>query len=176
MSDHATDDNESIDRRTARALTEPLTVLDHDETPVDDDTTIVTVTSASGSTYDVDVRAGVCSCPDARHREPEGGCKHVRRARVALGRDVVDADTIRALDVDEQLGAFAPGPRVAVSDGGIVDAGDDAELVGDTDTDTDDARPADCDCVAFHDDAALPCWPCWRDGFDEPNADASSDE
>ena len=157
-----------IDRRTERALAEPLTVLDHDETPVDDaDTTIVTVTSASGSTYDVDVRAGACSCPDARHREPEGGCKHVRRARVALGRDVVDADTIRALDVDEQLGAFAPGPRVAVSDGGIVDAGDDAELVDDTDADTE--RPADCDCVAFHDDAALPCWPCWRDGFDEPH-------
>ncbi len=175
MSDHATDANESIDRRTVRALTEPLTVLDHDETPVDDaDTTIVTVTSASGSTYDVDVRAGACSCPDARHREPEGGCKHVRRARVALGRDVVDADTIRALDVDEQLGAFAPGPRVAVSDGGIVDAGDDAELVDDTDADTE--RPADCDCVAFHDDAALPCWPCWRDGFDEPNPDAPSDE
>jgi hypothetical protein len=175
MSDHATDANESIDRRTVRALTEPLTVLDHDETPVDDaDTTIVTVTSASGSTYDVDVRAGACSCADARHREPEGGCKHVRRARVALGRDVVDADTIRALDVDEQLGAFAPGPRVAVSDGGIVDAGDDAELVDDTDADTE--RPADCDCVAFHDDAALPCWPCWRDGFDEPNPDAPSDE
>ena len=50
----------------------------------------------------------------------------------------------------------------------------DAELVDDTDADTE--RPADCDCVAFHDDAALPCWPCWRDGFDEPNPDAPSDE
>ena len=124
--------NESIDPRTERALVEPLTVLSHDETPVDDaDTTIVTVTSASGSTYDVDVRAGACSCPDARHRDPDGGCKHVRRARVALGRDTVDARTIREVDVDPQLAAFAPGPRVATSDGGIIDAGDDGEVIHD---------------------------------------------
>ena len=164
--------NESIASRTERALVEPLTVLDHDETPVDDaDTTIVTVTSASGSTYDVDVRAGACSCPDARYRDPDGGCKHVRRARVALGRDTVDARTIREVDVDPQLGANAPGPRVATSDGGIVDAGDDGVVLDDeTDEtgDTVDERPDDCDCSGFHTDASLPCWACFRDGFDEP--------
>lgn len=30
-----------------------------------------------------------------------------------------------------------------------------------------DARPEDCDCVGVLDD--LPCWPCYRDGFEEPN-------
>jgi predicted nucleic acid-binding Zn finger protein len=154
--------NESIASRTERALVEPLTVLDHDETPVDDaDTTIVTVTSASGSTYDVDVRAGACSCPDARHRDPDGGCKHVRRARVALGRDTVDARTIREVDVDPQLAAFAPGPRVATSDGGIIDAGDGGEILDESA----DERPDDCDCAPFLSD--LPCWPCYREGFDE---------
>lgn len=169
MKSNETDANESIDSRTERALVEPLTVLDHDETPVDDaDTTIVTVTSASGSTYDVDARAGSCSCPDARHRDPDGGCKHVRRARVALGRETVDARTIREVDVDPQLGANAPGPRVATSDGGIVDAGDDGVVLDDeTDTGADE-RPDECDCSGFHADASLPCWPCYRDGFDEP--------
>ena len=153
MSDHATDANESIDRRTVRALTEPLTVLDHDETPVDDaDTTIVTVTSASGSTYDVDVVSGACSCPDARHREPEGGCKHVRRARVALGRETVDADVPRDLHGDPQLAAFAPGPRVATSDGGIIDAGDDGEVIHDETGRVDDGS----DDTDGDDDAAEP--------------------
>jgi predicted nucleic acid-binding Zn finger protein len=145
--------NESIASRTERALVEPLTVLDHDETPVDDaDTTIVTVTSASGSTYDVDVRAGACSCPDARHRDPDGGCKHVRRARVALGRDTVDARTIREVDVDPQLAAFAPGPRVATSDGGIIDAGDDGEVIHDETGRVDDGS----DDTDGDDDAAEP--------------------
>lgn len=126
--------NESIDSRTVRALVEPLTVLSHDETPIDDaDTTIVTVTSASGSTYDVDVRGdGRCTCPDAEYNlDDDERCKHQIRARVALGRDVVDADVLREVSVDPQLAAFAPGPRVATSDGGIIDAGDDGEVIHD---------------------------------------------
>ena len=156
MSTNENHTNESIDSRTERALVEPLTVLDHDETPVDDaDTTIVTVTSASGSTYDVDVVSGACSCPDARHRDPDGGCKHVRRARVVLARETVDAGVLRELDVDPQLAAFAPGPRVATSDGGIIDAGDDGEVIhdetgrfddGSDDTDGDDTD-GDTDAV-----------------------------
>lgn len=170
MTNHEPDALDSIDRRTRRALVEPLTVLDHDEMPVENrETTVVTVTSASGTTYDVDVVTGACSCPDARHRSPEGGCKHVRRARVAVGAEPVDARTIRALDVDPQLGANAPGPRVATSDGGIVDAGDDGVVLDDdADADDDDGRPDDCDCGGFHDDAELPCWPCYRDGFETP--------
>jgi len=176
MTNHEPDARDSIDRRTRRALVEPLTVLSHDETPVESrETTVVTVTSASGSTYDIDVVSGACSCPDARHRDPDGGCKHVRRARVAVGVEPVDARTIRALgdDVDPQLGAFTPGPRVAASDGGIVDAGDDGVVLDERDDADDDVRPDDCACGGFHTDAELPCWPCYRDGFDEP---ASADE
>ncbi len=46
------------------------------------------VTSESGNTYRVDIAAGTCSCPDWQAREPDGGCKHLRRVRleVRLGR------------------------------------------------------------------------------------------
>ena len=37
-----------------------------------------------------------------------------------------------------------------------------------------ETRPSDCECLeAFHD---LPCWKCYREGFDEPNPDAGDDE
>jgi hypothetical protein len=30
-----------------------------------------------------------------------------------------------------------------------------------------EGRPADCDC--WDATASLPCWPCYREGFDRPN-------
>jgi len=132
MSNEHTDDNEStdIEPRTRRALERVLTVTDTDGTPISDDETptVVSVHSGnSGKEHRVDVREGRCTCPDHEHRGAE--CKHIRRARVALGRDTVDARTIREVDVDPQLGAFAPGPRVAASDGGVVGADSDEPTV-----------------------------------------------
>ena len=76
--------------------------------------------------------------------------------------------------VDPQLGTHVDAtPQVAATDGGIVNAGDDAEIVDDTDDDVDDGRPDECDCGAWNADAALPCWPCYREGFEEP---ASAEE
>lgn len=37
------------------------------------------VRSASGSIYDVGIIAETCTCPDYQQREPDGGCKHLRR-------------------------------------------------------------------------------------------------
>lgn len=127
--DDDVDGSTELDSRTERALTEPLSAVSVDGTPLEGDETIVSVVSHTGESYQVDVREGRCTCPDMRHREPEGGCKHVRRARVALGRDTVDARTLRAVDVDDTLGASAPGPRVATSDGGVVggDVDDDSD-------------------------------------------------
>ena len=34
-------------------------------------------------------------------------------------------------------------------------------------TENDDDRPDDCDCLPTFDD--LPCWGCYRDGFRSPN-------
>jgi hypothetical protein len=160
MSNDASDAHEStdLDNRTQRALEQRLTVLTPDATPITDpDRTVVSVTSQSGETYTVDVRDGRCDCPDSRHRTPDSGCKHVRRARIALGRQPVTTDT---------LAANAPGPRVATTDGGLIGAGDDAEVLSDD-------RPDDCDC--WDADTELPCWPCYRDGFDVPNPSAGEE-
>jgi hypothetical protein len=35
-------------------------------------------------------------------------------------------------------------------------------------------RPDDCDCWSL--DPDLPCWPCYRDGFETPNPDAEDDD
>jgi predicted nucleic acid-binding Zn finger protein len=138
MFDNNDADNESIDLepRTRRALEEPLTVLTTDLKPVDEDedTSIVTVTSHSGSEYTVDVREGRCTCPDQKHREPEGGCKHIRRAGIALENRPVATAELAAADVADGLAEHAPGPKVIASDGGVVNAGDGAELVDDSDS------------------------------------------
>ena len=144
MNEYETPTEESdgieVEKRTRRALEEPLSVLSVDGTPLDEtDTTIVSVVSHSGEQYTVDVREGRCTCPDAEYN----------------------------LDADEQLGQHAFEPAVASADGGIVDAGDDG-VVLDDDADAGDERPADCDCAGFHADATLPCWPCYRAGYDEP--------
>lgn len=36
-----------------------------------------------------------------------------------------------------------------------------------------DHRPADCDCLPTFED--LPCWPCYRDGFQMPNPGITTD-
>jgi len=58
-------------------------------------------------------------------------------------------------------------PRFLATDGGIIDAGDGGEVLDD-DESTDDGRPDDCDCGDWNDGEGLPCWPCYRDGFEEP--------
>jgi hypothetical protein len=53
-----------------------------------------------------------------------------------------------------------------MSDGGIIDTGDEGEIL--SEDNGDDGRPDDCQCAEFLADAGLPCWPCYRDGFNEP--------
>jgi hypothetical protein len=42
------------------------------------------VHSQSGNIYEVDIVAQSCTCPDWQDREPEGGCKHLRRADMEI--------------------------------------------------------------------------------------------
>jgi len=151
-----------LDDRTRRALAESLSVLTPRGTPVTDaNRTLVSVVSHSGESYRVDVLKGRCTCPDHEHREAR--CKHLRRAAIALGTRPVTPAELAGTDVDPNLGVNAPGPRVATTDGGIVEAGDDGEVLTD-----DDGRPEDCDCGAWNADGELPCWPCYREGYDTP--------
>lgn len=75
--------SEQIPARTRRALEAAMVVV-----PEGNSTGRFEVYSAkagSNSTYEVDLRERVCSCPDHEHREPAGGCKHARRVRLSLG-------------------------------------------------------------------------------------------
>ena len=122
-------------------------------------------TAMPGSEHAVAAGGGGCTCRAPRHRGARG--KHLRRGAFATGAEPVPAVVDRGA-VDPDLGAHVDAtPRVAATDGGeILDAGDDGEIL-EADTDTDD-RPADCGCGAWNADGPLPCWPCYRDGFDEP--------
>jgi predicted nucleic acid-binding Zn finger protein len=122
MSANVESEQDSIASRTRRALEEPLTVLTTDLKPIQDrGVDVVTVTSHSGSEYEVNVNDGRCTCPDWEYNlDDDEACKHLRRARIALGRESVSTDTIARLDVDANLGANAPGPAVATSDGGVI--------------------------------------------------------
>ena len=143
------DDSIDIEDRTRRALEEPLTVVALDGTPVEDaDATVVLVVSHSGESYRVDARAGVCECPDSRHRDPAGGCKHVRRARAALDREPLDARVVAAVDVDETFGVNAPGPSVVAPDGGSAEFTErDDALAGDVEDDEPAERYDDAEII-----------------------------
>lgn len=79
------------------------------------------VQSESGNTYRVDIVAGDCSCPDWQHREPEGGCKHLRRVRLEVERGDVPTPDGRLPDASldevsgQELVAADGGRSVAVS-------------------------------------------------------------
>jgi predicted nucleic acid-binding Zn finger protein len=175
MSDYNTTEVEGtdtdLDARDARALTECMSVLDEGGD-------VYTVVGENGGTYRVDAREGRCTCPDAQYNLPTTDgrerCKHAARVAYATGERSVPA-WVDTDAVDPQLGTHVDaGPQVAATDGGteIIDAGDDGTII-DEEEDTDAGRPDDCDCGDWNADADLPCWPCYRDGFEEP---ASADD
>jgi hypothetical protein len=176
LQDGATDGRTDLEPRDARALTEAMTVL-----PEGGD--MYTVVGENGGTYTVDLREGRCTCPDARYREER--CKHQRRAAFATGERPIPAWVERD-GIDEQLGQHVGGgPERVAADGGteIVVAGDEGELLEGDETDDDvddvaddDGRPDECNCGEWNEGLGLPCWPCYREGFETPaSADAEGD-
>jgi predicted nucleic acid-binding Zn finger protein len=71
--------------RTERALTERMAVRVCGRFAYE-------VASQSGNTYFVHLGAEACTCPDWRHRHPEGGCKHLRRVRLERARADLESD------------------------------------------------------------------------------------
>jgi hypothetical protein len=162
LSPHDERSVEDLDKRDVRALTEPMTVLP-DEGRADGADGLFLVVSHTGNQYLVDTVTGACECPDAEYRDPDGGCKHRRRAEYATGQTAIPSWVDRDA-VDDLLGAATDdGPRYAAADGGVIEADD-----GGHPDDTDPYRPEDCNCGQWNADSGLPCWPCWRDGFRLP--------
>jgi hypothetical protein len=151
-STEAKDTETGVEDRTLRALEEPMSVLPDAVDAVG----MVEVVSHTGETYVVDVHGGNCECPDASYRlDDDELCKHSRVARFVLGVDAVPAEALENADVNPNLGAFVEdfgGVHVATTDGGVIEAGDDAEVLGD------DERE-ECDVCAELDDD-LGCFEC----------------
>ena len=178
------EDTDTVDERTVRALEEPLTVLpDAVDAPG-----MVRVVSHTQEEYTVDVRGGNCECPDATYNlDDETACKHVRRARFALGLDTIPGAALDACDVEPNFGAFVETDevRVATPDGGVIEADDGGEVLDETDEDDGttgvrdpyahrddedvDTRPLgtvdtgdECEeCAELSDE--LPCFECYID-------------
>jgi len=105
-------------------------------------------------TYIVHVEGGIpsdCTCPADTYQE--GACKH--RVAVAIREPVLDA---------------ASGDQPVRADGGTATL---EEFGAD---DRDDDRPSDCDCGDWNDGLGLSCWPCYREGFEEPNPNVGDNE
>lgn len=131
MSKNATATENRIDKRARRAQWEGFEFC----VPTGGRVNVKNTSKAEPSVYTVAVgggRASSCSCPDWKHREPDGGCKHMR-----------------AVEAQSSV-------MLAASAGGEVTP--------------EEARPADCACHASFEE--LPCWPCYRDGFETPNPEA----
>lgn len=129
MSTNETPPNESIERdeRDVRALEQYLTVLPN-VGRADGVDGLYLVVSESGKEYLVDGVDGACECPDHEHRGIR--CKHIRRVAIATGAEPIPADVLEEVTVDEQLGEHVDGgPQVVASDGGIIHAGDEGEVL-----------------------------------------------
>lgn len=138
-----------LEPRTRRALEEYMTVLPGDGG-------LCEVYTESGSEYVVDAVDGACTCPDVRHNlGHDEDCKHVRRARFALGIDAVSTNVVEGVEVDESLGRHTDASlRFVASDGGVIEAEEDAELL------TDDEEINCEECAEL---SGLPCFECYMD-------------
>lgn len=97
----------------------------------------------SDHSYTVHVESGIptyCTCPAFEYQQ--GVCKHM--VAVAIREPVLEAATTE---------------RTLKADGGVT--------VEAEEPDHSDQRPDDCDCSPLFEE--LPCWPCYRDGFEELN-------
>jgi hypothetical protein len=133
-----TDERIDLEQRDVRALTEYLTVIP-------DGGDVYEVVSQSGSSYCVDAREGSCTCLDYQRREPDGGCKHIRRVRFVTGREAIP-DWVDPSAVDPLLGEHTDETPVTgvATDGGT-------PLEGPTGVDGDGDDDGGCLCDR-HDD------------------------
>jgi len=94
--------------------------------------------------YTVHVEGGIpsdCTCPTWKYQD--GACKHM--VAVAIREPLLEVVSTE--------------PTVKADGGVTVEANT---------TDDFDERPEDCDCSPVME--KLPCWPCYHEGFDEPNS------
>lgn len=134
--------------RFNRALTEDMTV----ECVADQ---LFEVHSQSGSTYDVDVRSGACSCPDSEKRGDVLYCKHVLRCALV--------ETVRARKARSMLAALAVSASIEV---GCVVEGHGGRCNGPVRSSDDGGLPCPscCNCVRSSDTDEYDVWSVVTEG------------
>jgi hypothetical protein len=137
MSESESDAQDCIESRTKRALDEHMTVLpDFGRAQGAPDLFVVIGENGRGE-YLVDLRTESCECADAEYRDPEGGCKHLRRCRFATGETPVPADALGEVTIDDAFGAHVgASAKFATADGGVIDG-----ATGEVLEDEDDREP-----------------------------------
>ena len=135
MSESETDAKDCIESRTKRALEECMTVLpDHGRASGASGLFIVVGENGNGE-YLVDTRTQSCECKDARYRDPDGGCKHLRRVRIATGEIPVPANALGEITIDSTFGAqLDTSAKFATADGGLIDGDTGKEVSDNTNT------------------------------------------
>jgi hypothetical protein len=82
-SQESIDAEPTVDPRTRRACEGCMVVVLHgDASGIFD---VYSATDGHNEIYTVDLRAETCECGDYEHRQPESGCKHIRRVKLGLG-------------------------------------------------------------------------------------------
>jgi len=134
MSNEDCESQDCIETRTERALTECMTVLpDHGRAQGAPGLFVVVGENENGQ-YLVDSQTGSCECKDAKYRDPDGGCKHLRRVRIATGEIPVPANALGEITIDSTFGAqLETSAKFATADGGIID-GESGEKISDENT------------------------------------------
>jgi len=134
MSQSETNAQDCIEKRTRRALEECMTVLpDHGRAEGAAGLFVVIGENCNGE-YLVDTRTGSCECRDAKYRDPDGGCKHLRRCQIAQGDTPVPANALSRIKIDSNFGVHVDAsPKFATADGGLID-GETGEEISDENT------------------------------------------
>jgi len=134
MSENESETKDSIETRTRRALEECMTVLPNKGRAQGAPGLFVVIGENENGQYLVDSQTGSCECKDAKYRDPEGGCKHLRRCRIATGVSPVPAGALDEITIDSTFGAqLETSAKFATADGGLID-GETGEEISDENT------------------------------------------
>ncbi len=130
-------DSTELESRTERALTECMTVMPNHGRAEGAPALFVVIGENCNGEYLVDTRTDSCDCKDMQYRDPEGGCKHLRRCRIATGEDPVPANALDKITIDSIFGAqLETSAKFATADGGLIDGDTGKEISDKTNTAT----------------------------------------
>ncbi|ERJ05087.1 zinc finger SWIM domain-containing protein [Halorhabdus tiamatea SARL4B] len=107
---------DSLSEHREAALSESMKVLPN-EGRAEGDPDLAIVEEESGERYLVELLTPTCECPETVILPRSGECKHVHRAKVAIGHQYIPRAVFDALDVDDDFGELSDGPFIKEPNG-----------------------------------------------------------